>query len=98
MGTVAAIAHGLSDNLLERAADVSIKEKRPVIIVPRETPLSVIHLENLLKLAQAGCTIMPPAAGFYYRPKTIDDMVNFVVAKILDQLHIPHQLTTKWGE
>lgn len=98
MGTVAAIAHGLSDNLLERAADVSIKEKRPVIIVPRETPLSVIHLENLLKLAQAGCTILPPAAGFYYQPQSIDDMINFVVAKILDQLHISHQLTAKWGE
>lgn len=97
MGTVASIAHGLSDNLLERAADVSIKEKRPLIIVPRETPFSTIHLENLLKLAQVGCTILPPAAGFYHQPKTIDDMINFVVARILDQLCIPHQLVAKWG-
>lgn len=97
MGTIAAIAHGLSDNLLERAADVAIKERRPVIIVPREAPLSSIHLENLLKLSQNGCTILPPAAGFYHKPQTLDDMINFVVARILDQLHIPHTLTPKWG-
>ncbi len=98
MGTIAAIAHGLSDNLIERAADVSIKERRPVVIVPRETPLSAIHLENMLKLTQNGCVILPPAAGFYHHPKTVDDMVNFVVARILDQLHIPHALLPKWGE
>lgn len=98
MGTIAAIAHGLSDNLTERAADVAIKERRPVIIVPRETPFSTIHLENMLKLAQAGCTILPPSAGFYTHPQTIDDMVNFVVARVLDQLHIPHNLLPKWGE
>lgn len=98
MGCVAAIACGLSENLIERAADVAIKERRPVVIVPREAPLSSIHLENLLKLSQAGCTILPPAAGFYHHPQTIDDMVNFVVARILDQLYIPHQLLAKWGE
>lgn len=98
MGTIAAIAHGLSENLLERAADVSIKERRPVIIVPRETPLSSIHLENLLKLSQNGCTILPPAAGFYTHPQSIDDMINFVVARILDQLNIPHHLVPKWAE
>lgn len=98
MGTIAAIAHGLSDNLIERAADVAIKERRPVIIVPRETPFSAIHLENMLKLTQVGCTILPPAAGFYTHPKTIDDMINFVVARILDQLHITHNLLPKWGE
>lgn len=98
MGTLAAIAHGLSENLLERAADVAIKERRPVVIVPRETPLSTIHLENMLKLAQAGCTILPPSAGFYTHPQTIDDMVNFVVARILDQLNIAHNLMPKWGE
>ncbi|QMT30489.1 polyprenyl P-hydroxybenzoate and phenylacrylic acid decarboxylases [Alysiella filiformis DSM 16848] len=98
MGTIAAVAHGLSDNLTERAADVAIKERRPVIIVPRETPFSTIHLENMLKLAQAGCTILPPSAGFYTHPQTIDDMVNFVVARVLDQLHIAHNLLPKWGE
>lgn len=98
MGTVAAVAHGLSENLIERAADVIIKERRPLIVVPRETPLSTIHLENLLKLAQAGCTVLPPAAGFYHHPQSVDDMVNFVVARILDQLRIPHTLVQKWGE
>lgn len=98
MGTLAAIAHGLSENLLERAADVTIKERRPLIIVPRETPFSIIHLENMLKLAQAGCTILPPSAGFYTHPQTVDDMINFVVARILDQLNIAHNLLPKWGE
>lgn len=97
MGTVAAVAHGLSEDLLQRAADVTIKEKRPLIIVPRETPLSALHLENLLKLAQLGCTILPPAAGFYYHPKQVSDMVDFIVARILEQLHISHQLMPKWG-
>lgn len=98
MGTLAAIAHGLSDSLIERAADVSIKEKRPLILVPRETPLSVIHLENLLSLARLGVVILPPAPGFYTHPTSVADMVDFVVARILDQLHIPHQLTPRWGE
>lgn len=97
MGTLAAIACGLSDNLIERAADVCLKEKRPLILVPRETPLSVIHLENMLKLAQMGVTILPPAAGFYHHPKTVEDMVDFVVARVLDQLRIEHQLISKWG-
>lgn len=98
MGTVAAIANGLSDNLIERAADVAIKERRPVIIVPRETPLSSIHLENLLKLSKVGCTILPPAAGFYTKPQSIDDMVDFVVSRILDQLRIPHNMMPQWGK
>lgn len=98
MGTLAAIAHGLSDSLIERAADVSIKEKRPLILVPRETPLSVIHLENMLALARLGVTILPPAPGFYTHPGTVDDMVDFVVARILDQLRIPHTLMARWGE
>lgn len=97
MGCIAAIAHGTSDHLLERAADVCIKENRQLIIVPRETPFSAIHLENMLKLARLGVCILPPAAGFYLHPTTIDDMVDFVVARILDQLHIPHQLTKRWG-
>ena len=98
MGALAAIAHGMSDNLIERAADVSIKEKRPLILVPRETPLSVIHLEILLALARLGVTILPPAPGFYTHPGTVDDMVDFVVARILDQLRIPHTLMARWGE
>ncbi len=98
MGALAAIAHGMSDNLIERAADVSIKEKRPLILVPRETPLSVIHLENMLALARLGFTILPPAQGFYTHPGTVDDMVDFVVARILDQLRIPHTLMARWGE
>lgn len=97
MGTVAAVAHGFSENLLQRAADVCIKERRPLVIVPREAPLSSLHLENLLKLSQLGCIILPPAAGFYHHPQTVDDMIDFVVARILDQLHIPHQLMQKWG-
>jgi len=97
MGSIAAIAHGTADTLLERAADVAIKERRPLILVPREAPLSALHLENLLKLAQLGCTILPPAAGFYNKPQSVDDMVDFVVARILDQLRLPHQLMPKWG-
>ena len=97
MGAVASIAHGTSEHLIERAADVSIKEHRPLVIVPREAPLSALHLENLLKLARLGCTVLPPAAGFYTHPKSVADMVDFVVARILDQLRIPHQLITRWG-
>lgn len=98
MGCVAAIAHGTSDHLIERAADVAIKERRPLIIVPRETPLSALHLENLLKLAQLGCIILPPATGFYHKPSTLNDAIDFVVARILDQLRIPHALIPRWGE
>lgn len=97
MGVVASIAAGTSEHLIERAADVSIKENKPLIIVPRETPLSAIHLENMLKLARLGVRIVPPIAGFYQHPQSIDDMIDFVVARILDQLHIPHQLITRWG-
>lgn len=97
MGTLAAIAQGMSDNLIERAADVSIKEQRKLILVPRETPYSAIHLENMLKLARLGVVILPPNPGFYHHPQSIEDMVDFVVARILDQLHIPHQLMARWG-
>lgn len=97
MGTLAAIAHGMSDNLIERAADVSIKEQRKLILVPRETPLSVIHLENMLKLARLGVVILPPAPGFYTHPQTVDDMVDFVVARILDQLGVENSLIPRWG-
>ncbi|MHB0990918.1 MAG: flavin prenyltransferase UbiX [Burkholderiales bacterium] len=98
MGSLAAIAQGLADNLIERAADVCLKEQRKLILVPRETPYSALHLENMLKLARMGVSILPPSPAFYHHPKTVDDMVDFVVARILDQLSIPHQLMPRWGE
>lgn len=97
MGTVSAIANGTSDNLLERAADVVIKERGQLILVPRETPFSAIHLENMLKLARLGVTIMPAAPGFYHEPKSIADLVDFMVARILDHLGVEHELTHRWG-
>ncbi|MDY0071372.1 MAG: flavin prenyltransferase UbiX [Thauera sp.] len=98
MGTLAAIAAGMSQSLIERAADVVIKEGRKLILVPRETPFSVLHLENMLRLARMGVCILPPNPGFYHHPQTIDDLVDFVVARILDQLGIEHQLMRPWGE
>jgi len=98
MGTLAAIAQGLADNLIERAADVMLKESRKLVLVPRETPFSAIHLENMLRLSRAGAIILPPSPGFYQHPKTVEDIVDFVVARILDQLAIPHQLMPRWGE
>ena len=97
-GTLAAIAQGSSDNLIERAADVMIKEQRQLILVPRETPFSAIHLENMLKLSRLGVTILPANPGFYYKPSTIDDIIDFIVARLLDQLGIEHKLTPRWGE
>lgn len=97
MGCLSAIATGASNNLLERAADVAIKEKRQLILVPRETPLSAIHLQNMLTLAQLGVTIMPAAPGFYHKPGSIQDLENFMVARILDHLGIPQQLQSPWG-
>ena len=97
MGTAGALAAGLADNLIERAGDVMLKERKPLVLVPRETPLSAIHLENLLKLARAGAVILPPAPGFYGRPETIGDLVDFVVARILDQLGVAHALGPRWG-
>lgn len=96
-GCVSAIATGASNNLLERAADVTLKERKPLILVPRETPLSVIHLQNMLSLAQMGVTILPACPGFYHRPQTIAALVDFVVARILDQLDIAHQLIPRWS-
>ncbi len=97
MGTLAAIAQGLADKLIGRAADVVIKEGKKLILVPRETPFSAIHLENMLKLARLGVVILPANPGFYERPQTVQDIVDFVVARILDQLQIPHQLIRRWG-
>ena len=98
MGTLVAIAQGLADNLIERAADVVLKEGRKLILVPRETPLSAIHLENMLRLARAGAVILPPSPGFYHRPQTVAEVVEFVVARVLDQLAVPHTLMQRWGE
>ena len=98
MGTLAAIAQGLASKLIERAADVAIKEGRKLILVPRETPFSLIHLENMLRLARAGVVILPPSPGFYHHPQRIEDLVDFVVARILDQLAVPHALMARWGE
>ena len=97
MGTLAAVAAGMSDNLIERAADVMIKESRKLIIVPRETPFSAIHLENMLKLSRLGVCILPPNPGFYHHPATVADLVDFVVARIMDQLKVPHTLMQPWG-
>ena len=96
MGSLARIAHGFSSNLVERTADVALKEGRPLILVPRETPLSRIHLANMLKLAEAGATILPAMPGFYHRPKTVADLVDFMVAKILDRLNVEHELIGRW--
>lgn len=98
MGTLAAIAAGMSQNLIERAADVVIKEGRKLVLVPRETPFSALHLENMLKLARLGVCILPPSPGFYHHPRTVEDLVDFVVARVLDQLGVAHQLMARWGE
>jgi gallate decarboxylase subunit B len=98
MKTVAGIACGFSSNLILRAADVTIKEQRKLILVPRETPLSVIHLENLLKLARHGVSIIPAVPGFYSQPKTIADLVDHTVGKVLDQFGIEHKLFQRWGD
>jgi len=98
MGTLGAIANGLADNLIERAADVALKERRPLVLVPRETPLSAIHLENMARLARAGATILPPAPGFYGRPASVAELVDFVVARVLDHLGVAHALGPRWGE
>lgn len=98
MGTLAAIAQGLSDNLIERAADVMIKEGRKLILVPRETPFSVLHLENMLKLSRAGAVILPANPGFYHHPQRIDELIDFIVARILDQLGMKNDLISRWGE
>lgn len=98
MATLASITAGLSQNLIERAADVVIKEGRKLVLVPRETPYSAIHLENMLKLARLGVCILPPNPGFYHHPTRVDDLIDFVVARILDQLRVPHALMARWGD
>lgn len=97
MGTVAAIAHGISQNLIHRAADVHLKERRKLIIVPRETPLGLVQLRNLTVIAEAGAIVLPAMPGFYHQPSSITDLIDFVVARICDQLGIEHQLIKRWG-
>ncbi|HYL17906.1 MAG TPA: flavin prenyltransferase UbiX [Burkholderiales bacterium] len=98
MGTLAAVACGLADNLIERAADVMLKEQRQLILVPRETPFSAIHLENMLRLSRAGAVILPANPGFYHHPARLEDLVDFVVARVLDLLRVEHQLLPRWGD
>jgi 4-hydroxy-3-polyprenylbenzoate decarboxylase len=98
MGTLAAIATGLSSNLIERAADVCLKERRPLVLAPRETPFSTLHLENMLRLSRMGVVILPPSPGFYTHPQSVQDMVDFVVARVLDQIGVPNTLIPRWGK
>lgn len=97
MGTLSAISHGSSRSLVERAADVTLKERRTLVLVPRETPLSAIHLENMLRVTRAGAVVMPAAPGFYHRPRSVDDLVNFIVGRVLDHLGIEQDLVARWG-
>ncbi len=97
MKTLAGIAHGYSDNLVLRAADVTLKEKRRLILVPRETPLNIVHLRNMLALAEQGAVIVPAMPAYYHKPKDIDDLVDFVVGKVLDLLEMEHTLYKRWA-
>ena len=96
MGTVAAIAHGTSRSLVERAADVTLKERRPLILVPRETPFSLVHLRNLTAVTEAGATVIPAAPGFYHRPETVAELVDFIVQRILDHMNVEVDLVPRW--
>jgi flavin prenyltransferase len=98
MGTLAAIAHGLSDNLIERAADVMLKEHKKLVLVPREAPFSTLHLENMLALSKMNAVILPANPGFYHRPQSVEAIVDFIVARILDQLGVQHELMARWGD
>lgn len=97
MGTIAAVAMGTSRSLVERAADVTLKERRPLLVVPRETPYSEIHLENMLRLTRAGAVVLPASPGFYHRPDSVDDLVDFIVARVLDHIGVVHSIARRWG-
>jgi 4-hydroxy-3-polyprenylbenzoate decarboxylase len=98
MGTLAAVAHGASENLIHRAADVHLKERRKLVLVPRETPLGLIQLRNMAAVAEAGAVVLPAMPGFYTRPRTVADLVDFVVARVCDQLGVEHRLVERWGD
>jgi 4-hydroxy-3-polyprenylbenzoate decarboxylase len=98
MGTVSAIAQGSSRSLIERAADVTLKERRKLIIVPRETPLSLVHLRNLTQVTEAGAVVLPAAPGFYHRPTRVSDLVDFIVQRVVDQLGLPIEMGKRWGQ
>lgn len=98
MNTLAAVSAGITGNLIHRAADVCLKEKRPLILLAREMPFGLIHLKNMVRAAKAGATVMPAAPGFYTRPETIDDLVNSVVARVLDHLNVSHDLSPRWPQ
>lgn len=98
MSTLAAIAHGITNNLVTRAADVHLKERRRLILVPRETPLSLVHLENMLGVTRAGAVVLPAMPGWYHRPQTLDDLVAFVIARICDQLGVENAMMPRWGD
>jgi 4-hydroxy-3-polyprenylbenzoate decarboxylase len=96
MGTVAAIAHGTSRSLVERAADVTLKERRKLILVPRETPLSLVHLRNLVSVTEAGAVVIPASPGFYHRPSRVEELVDFIVQRVLDQLGLDIEIARRW--
>jgi 4-hydroxy-3-polyprenylbenzoate decarboxylase len=98
MGTLAAIAHGISENLIHRAADVHLKERRKLVLVPRETPLGLVQLRNMVLVTEAGAVVLPAMPAFYTRPRSIAEMVDFVVARVCDQLSVPHTLSPRWSE
>ncbi|SFM75172.1 flavin prenyltransferase UbiX [Marinobacter zhejiangensis] len=97
-GTLSALATGASNNLIERAGDVALKERRPLILVPREAPYSEIHLENMLRLTRMGATIIPASPGFYHQPQSVEDLIDFIVARLLDHLGVGQELMPRWGE
>lgn len=98
MSTVSRVASGTADNLITRCADVALKERRKLILVPRETPLSAVHLENMLKLARLGAVIIPPMLGFYFHPESLEEQIDFIVGKVLDHLDVEHALHPRWGQ
>lgn len=98
MGTLAALAHGVSENLIHRAADVHLKERRKLVLVPRETPLGLVQLRNMVAVTEAGAVVLPAMPGFYNRPRELGDLVDFVVGRVCDQFEVPHELHRRWGE